>query len=124
MGLVSYDLIKATYPEVRRTVLRFSNGGHCGCNLYAVTSARGRGIISFWRRIQANRKKPWLMAVKLFGLGALTRYLCGLLSIEQTSQSILKATGITVDFIELPFAHAGIDVDTPEDKELVEEILR
>ncbi len=123
VGLVRYGLIKATYPEVRRTVLRFSNGGYCGCNLYAVSGARGRDIISFWRRIETNRKKPWLMAVRLFGLGALTRYFCGRLSIEQTSQSILKATGITVDFIELPFAHAGIDVDTPEDKELVEKIL-
>ena len=63
------------------------------------------------------------MALSLFGFSALVKYVCGRLSMRQTRLSVLKTTGITVDFINLPFAHAGIDVDTPADKELVERIL-
>ena len=123
VGLVEYDLIEKAYPGVRRTVLKFSDGGYCGCNLYALSGVRARDIISLWQRVQTQRKRPWRMALSLFGFGALAKYVCGRLSMRQTSQAILKTTGITVDFINLPFAHAGIDVDTPADKELVERIL-
>lgn len=122
-GLVEYDLIDKTYPGVRRTVLKFSDGGYCGCNLYAFSGAHARNIISLWQRIQAHRKQPWRMALGLFGICALARYVCGRLSLQQTRQAIMKATGIRVDFIELPFARAGIDVDTPADLELAEKIL-
>ena len=123
VGLVEYDLIEKAYPGVRRTVLKFSDGGYCGCNLYALSGARARNIISLWQRIQTQRKQPWRMALRLFGFGALVKYACGRLSMQQARQAILKTTGVSVDFIELPFPHAGIDVDTPGDKELVEEII-
>lgn len=124
VGLVDYDLISAAFPGSRRTVLKFSEGGYCGCNLYALDGARARNIISVWQRVQSHRKQPWRMALGLFGFGALARYACGRLSMEQARQAIMKSTGIAMDFIKIPFAHAGIDVDTPEDKKLVEDILR
>ena len=123
VGLVEYGLIETACPGTRRTVLKFSDGGYCGCNLYALSGDRARDIISLWQRIQTQRKQPWRMALSLFGIGALAKYACGRLSIRQTQQAILKSTGIAVDFIDLPFPHAGIDVDTPEDKKLVEQIL-
>ncbi len=123
VGLVSYSLIKARYPQVRRTVHRFSDGAYCGCNLYVVSSQSGRDMISHWRRVEAERKKPLQMAIKVLGFKALLKKLCGFLSLEQAQQSIFERTNIKVAFIELPFAHAGIDVDTIEDKELVERIL-
>ncbi len=123
VGLVEYGLVEAAYPGVRRTVLKFSDGGYCGCNLYALNGARARDIISLWQRTQAYRKQPWRMALGLLGFGALVRYLSGHLSLEHARESILETTGIAVDFINLPFAHAGIDVDTPADQELAEQIL-
>ena len=123
VGLVDYALVRRAYPEVRRTVLKFSEGGYCGCNLYALNGARARDIISLWQRTQEYRKRPWRMALELFGFGALARYLSGHLSLEQARQAILESTGITVDFINLPFPHAGIDIDTPEDLDLALQIL-
>jgi len=124
VGLVNYDLIKTAYPGVRRTVLKFSGGGYCGCNLYALSGARAREIILLWQDIQTHRKQPWRMAFGLLGFRALARYACGRLSLQQTRQAIMKATGINMDFIDLPFPHAGIDIDTPEDLDLAEKILR
>ncbi len=123
IGLVNYSLVKETYPGAQRTVLRFSDGEFCSCNLYAVSTRRGRGIISFWRRVEANRKKPWQIVVRLFGFSALVKYFFGLLSIDQARRSVFKNTEVRVNFVELPFARASIDVDTPADKELVERIL-
>lgn len=123
VGLVDYALVRRAYPGVRRTVLKFSDGGYCGCNLYALNGSRAREIISLWQRTQAYRKRPWRMALGLFGFGTLIRYLSGRLSLAQTRQAILDSTGITLDFINLPFPHAGIDVDTPADLDLAEQIL-
>ena len=123
VGLVTYDLIKMAYPGVRRTVLKFSGGGYCGCNLYALSGARARDIILLWQDIQTHRKQPWRMALGLLGFRALARYACGGLSLQQTRQAIMEATGINVDFINLPFPHAGIDIDTPEDLDLAKHIL-
>ena len=58
------------------------------------------------------------MALGLFGFVALARYACGRLSLQDARDAIMKTTGIAVDFIEMPYAHAGIDVDTPADFEL------
>ena len=123
VGLVDYTLICRAYPGVRRTILKFSDGGYCGCNLYALNGARARGIISLWQRTQAYRKRPWRMVRGLFGFSMLAKYLGGRLSLDQAREAIMKKTGINVDFIELPFPHAGIDVDTPADLDLAEKIL-
>ena len=123
VGLVDHALIRRAYPGVRRTVLKFSEGGYCGCNLYALNGARAREIISLWQRTQAYRKHPWRMALGLFGFSTLLRYLSGRLSLAQTRQAILDSTGITLNFINLPFPHAGIDIDTPADLDLAKQIL-
>ena len=124
VGLVDYALVRRAYPGVRRTVLKFSEGGYCGCNLYALDGARARDIISLWQRTQAYRKRPWRMINGLFGFGILAKYLCGRLRMGQARDAIMNKTGINVDFIQMPFPHAGIDVDTPADLELVQQILR
>lgn len=123
IGLADYALIRQTYPGVRRTVLKFSGGGYCGCNLYALNSTRARDVLSLWRRTQTYRKHPWRMIHGLFGIGMLAKYLSGRLSLNQAREAIMKKTNINVDFIEIPFPHAGIDVDTPADHKLAEQIV-
>lgn len=123
LGLVQHDLLKAAYPEAQRTVLRFSDGSYCGCNLYFVANARGRGLIPVWRRAEADRKSPRLMVAKLLGWGAVARYVSGSLSLAQASQAIFDSTSASLGVVAMPFPQAGIDVDTPADLALAEKIL-
>lgn len=123
LGLVKHDLLKAAYPETQRTVLRFSDGSYCGCNLYLIANARGRGLIPLWRRAESDRKSPRLMVAKLLGWGAVARYVSGSLSLAQASQAIFDSAGASLGFVAMPFPQAGIDVDTPADLALAEKIL-
>ncbi|MGI9228756.1 MAG: nucleotidyltransferase family protein [Gammaproteobacteria bacterium] len=123
IGLVRYDTLRAQHPEVKRTVLKFSDAHYCGCNLYFIGSDRGRQIITFWRRIQQHRKRPWLMLLKLFGLLTVLRYLSGLLSAPAALRAVGRKTDLRVSMVEVPFAEAGIDVDSAADLALVERIL-
>lgn len=123
LGLVKHDLLKAAYPEAQRTVLRFSDGSYCGCNLYLVANARGRELIPLWRRAEADRKSPRLMVAKLLGWGAVARYVSGSLSLAQASQAISDNAGVRLGVVAMPFPQAGIDVDTAADLALAEKIL-
>lgn len=124
IGMVDYQLIKQQYPQVKRTVLKFRDKQYCGCNLYFVNTAAGRGVIDHWQAIQQDRKKPWLMVSKLFGLFTLLRYLLGTLSVAAACRAIGSKTGLQIAIVDVPHAHAGIDVDTAADLELVEKILQ
>lgn len=123
LGLVKHDLLKAAHPEAQRTVLRFSDGAYCGCNLYLVATARGRGLIPVWRRAEADRKSPRLMMAKLLGWGAVARYVSGSLSLAQASQAIFDRANASLGVVSMPFPQAGIDVDTLADLALAEKIL-
>jgi hypothetical protein len=58
VALAPYDLVREAYPQTRRTVLRFSDGRFCGCNLFAFLTARGREMVKIWRQVENDRKNP------------------------------------------------------------------
>ncbi len=124
IGMVKYETLRQQYPGVRRTVLKFSDTAYCGCNLYFIKTAAGRGVIDHWQATQQDRKTPWRMVSKLGGVSMLLRYLLGRLSVPAACHALSERTGIKIILIDVPFARAGIDVDTAADHRLVEEILQ
>ena len=93
IGFVPHALVKATWPESKRTVLKFSKGqAFCGSNLFAILNPEGLKALSFWRQAEADRKHPWRIA-RRFGFIALLLYLLRLLSLEDALQALSKAAG-------------------------------
>ena len=66
IGLAPHDLVRATFPDLKKTVLRFRDGNYCGCNLFAFLTEDGRQLADFWRRVERDRKKP-LVVIRLLG---------------------------------------------------------
>ena len=122
IGFVPYPLVKAAWPESKRTVLKFSDGGYCGSNLFAILNPEGRKALAFWRQMEADRKHPWRIARRL-GPVALLRYLFRRLSLEDTLQLLSKAAGCRIGHVKLGYARAAVDVDSVEDQQLAERIL-
>ena len=56
VGLAPHALVTEAYPGIKKTVLRFSDGEFCGCNLFAFITPEGRRAASFWRKIEQQRK--------------------------------------------------------------------
>ena len=46
----------------RRPFLRFRDGEVSGCNLFALMTPRARAALTYWRLLEAKRKRPWRMA--------------------------------------------------------------
>ena len=122
IGFVPYELVKATWPESRRTVLKFSNGQFCGSNLFAIVNQEGCKALDFWRQAEADRKHPWRIA-RRFGFMALVLYLLRRLSLEDTLRGLSEAAGCRIGHVKVGFARAAVDVDSIEDQQLAEQIL-
>ena len=118
VGLAPYALVAEAYPGIKKTVLRFSDGDFCGCNLFAFITPEGRRAAKFWRKIEQERKKP-LVVIGLLGWWAVIRYRLGLLSLEEALAKLSKRLGLRIRAVILPYANAAIDVDSVADLMLV-----
>jgi len=122
-GLAEFARIAAAMPGTRRTVLRFRDAGYCGCNLYALMSPAGRGVVAHWRRGEESRKKPWRMIAELVGPAAALSYAAGRLSLDDGLDRLGRRLQLRARAVVLPFPEAAVDVDTPADLELAERLL-
>lgn len=123
VGLASEQTIMAEYPDAKRTFLAFGPDRVSGCNLYGIRTAKALKAIDLWQTVEANRKNP-LAIVRAFGLYALVRYLTGTITLDSAFAIASRRLGITAKPILMPFANAAVDIDKPEDHELVERILK
>ncbi len=123
VGLVHYREVIARIPQAKRTTLRFADGPFCSCNLFAFLTPQGRKIVSFWRKLEQERKHPWRL-IRALGPVALVRYWLGKLGTEDVVKEVKKKLGIRVHFLVLPYPEAAIDVDSVEDWELAQQLAR
>jgi hypothetical protein len=123
IGFVPHELVKAAWPESKRTVLKFKDGRYCGSNLFAIMNANGLKALEFWQQAEADRKKPWRIA-RRFGLMALLYYVFRRLTLQDALQGLSTAANCRLGFVPVNFARAAVDVDSIEDQKLAEKILR
>ena len=120
-ALASYAQIVASYPGMRRTRTRFSEGDFCGCNLFAFLTPEGRAVADLWRRVENERKRPVKMLSELGWLVVL-RYLLGRLSLKEALRRISQRMGVRVGVVLLPFPEAAVDVDSVADWQVAQRI--
>jgi GTP:adenosylcobinamide-phosphate guanylyltransferase len=121
-GLARSEVVLATWPDARRTWLRFSDGRYSGCNLFWMGTPAAAGVVDFWRRVEQQRKKPMAM-VRMLGPWMLLRFALGLLSLPAALAALGARTDARLAAVEMPFAEAAVDVDKPADLELAEAVL-
>ena len=119
VGLAPYALVREAYPNMKKTVLRFSDGEFCGCNLFAFLTPEGRRAANFWRKIEQQRKKPRVV-IGLLGWWTVLRYQLGMLPVEEAMAKLSKRLGLRLRVVILPYANAAVDVDSIADYALVQ----
>ena len=122
IGVVSASLFRASYPESRRTFLPLADESWGGTNLFLLRTPRATRAVQFWVRAGQFRKRPWRL-VSMFGLGNLLRFFFRRLDRPTALVQASRILGARVGLVEMPFAEAAIDVDTPDDLVTVEQIL-
>lgn len=110
------------FPGSKRTFIKLKDLQFSGANLFWFAGARAKGVADFWRRLEAKRKKPLDMAREIGVFTALS-YLTGSMTTADLQKTIRRRTKVDVRLITLPYAEAAIDVDKPQDLDLVRKIL-
>lgn len=123
VALAQRDLIEASYPEAKRTYLKFGDGHYSSCNLFCFVSPAAREVARFWQDAEKDRKRPWRIAWK-FGLIRALRILIGRPTHDKVFQLVSERLGVNIQPVILPFADAAVDVDTEDDLALVERVLK
>jgi GTP:adenosylcobinamide-phosphate guanylyltransferase len=121
-GIVEEAVIQAAYPQTRRTYMRFRDIAFSGANLFLLRNPDAKGVVAFWRHVEANRKRPLRLMMAL-GAATIFRFVTGRLDLARALDELGRRCGATLGVVRLPFAQAAIDVDRPGDLALVTQII-
>jgi GTP:adenosylcobinamide-phosphate guanylyltransferase len=122
VALVASRLLRARFPEAKRTYLPFRGERYSGANLFAFMSPEARRAAEFWTRAEQLRKSPWRL-VSVFGPVTLALFLARRLDLRAAFERASRVIGARIQPIEMPSAEAAVDVDKLSDLELVLKIL-
>lgn len=113
--------VEAAAPGTQRTWLRLADGDWSGCNLFYLANPRAMAIVDLWRRVEAQRKRPWRQAM-ILGPSMLLAFLMRRLSLKAAAQRLGALAGVNAAIVETPFGLASVDVDKPADLDLVRQL--
>lgn len=116
------DTVEAAAPGTRRTWLKLADGHWSGCNLFWLANDRALAIIDLWRRVEAERKRPWRMAW-ILGPRMLLRFVTRRLTLRAGAERLGALAGIRASIVVTPYGLASVDVDKPADLDLVRQIV-
>ena len=124
VAMLPLDIVTQKYPDMRRTRLKFKEGGFKACNLFIFRDkAAAQKLLNFWQEIESQRKKPWKMVRALGGI-TLLRYITGRLTLESALAHLGRRTGTKPQAVMLDIAEAAIDVDSVGDLEFVRSLVK
>jgi GTP:adenosylcobinamide-phosphate guanylyltransferase len=121
IGVVTKSALQKRLPQSQRTWIGFRGGKYTGANLFAFGSPKAMQAVALWREVEQDRKKGWrrMLALGWPGLLGLLR----LRTLDQTLAAMGRRLGLTLRAVRLDDPLAAVDVDKPQDHELVTAIL-
>ena len=122
IGVVSRAALLKRLPQTKRTWLKFRGGAYSGANLFLLRGPQVRSALELWRASEQNRKKAGRMLLTL-GLPGFLGAVLRLRTLQQTLDAVGSKLALNIRAVELSDPLAAVDVDKPEDHQLVTEIL-
>ncbi|MEN1729305.1 MAG: nucleotidyltransferase family protein [Pseudomonadota bacterium] len=123
VGLVDHAGVRSRFPDSRRTRYRFSDRELGGTNLFQFRTVNADRILTLWRQVESERKRPWKI-VSLLGAANLLRYAAGRLHSKQAFAALSQRLGVRVGYRLIDDPLSAVDVDTPADLALVEALFK
>lgn len=114
--------VEAAAPSTQRTWLKLADGHWSACNLFLLKTEGALRVVDLWRRVEAERKRPWRMA-QILGPGILLRYATGRLGLKDAATRLGRMAGVSAAVVETPYGLASVDVDKPADLDLVRQLV-
>lgn len=122
VAMTAAKVMQEKYPDGQRRFYQFSDGNYSNCNLYAITSASAVNSAKIFAHGGQFGKKA-LRMLRAFGLLNFLLYRFGYLSLNTCGKRLSRGFNAQVQFVEMPFAEAPIDVDNERTLRIAREIM-
>jgi CTP:molybdopterin cytidylyltransferase MocA len=122
VALSRRESILRAVPDTQRTWLRFSDGDFSGCNIFYMRRPAAAGVVRLWQQIEADRKHPVRMVLRL-GLGYALRYKAGRLRLDEALARLGELAQARLGWVDITDGRAAVDVDKPDDLDLVRRLM-
>ncbi|HLL30352.1 MAG TPA: nucleotidyltransferase family protein [Allosphingosinicella sp.] len=121
-GVVRRDAVERSYPDTRRTWLKFADGQYSGANLFAFRNSDSMRAAAFWSKVEKHRKRA-VTLLAFFGPTLFLRILTRAIGLAGAAGIAGRRLDLRLRAVVLEHPEAAIDVDKPEDLRLAERIL-
>jgi hypothetical protein len=122
VGMVERKNLLASYPQSRRTWLKFRAGWWSGANLFWLHGPKVQPLLSFWSGIERDRKKGRKI-IAAFGPFLMVGALLRLFTAQQGIKRAGARFGVQAQLVAMSAPEACIDADKPDDIRLIEDIM-
>jgi GTP:adenosylcobinamide-phosphate guanylyltransferase len=117
-NVVKREVLEARYPESKRTFTRLKGMQVCGGDMNVVSTAVASMNPAIWERLVASRKNPIKQAA-IIGFDTLILALLGIITLDEAVKKATRRLNMTGRAIICPFAEIGMDVDKPNQLEIL-----
>jgi NDP-sugar pyrophosphorylase family protein len=117
-NVVTRQVIEARYPSSRRTFTRLKGLEVCGGDMHVIQTSVASMNPEIWERLIASRKNP-LKQAAILGFDTLILMLLRLITLDQAVTRVSARLDMTGQAFICPFAEIAMDVDKPNQLELM-----
>ena len=121
-GVIPREIMEKRYPDSRRTWTHLKDMDVCGADINVVHVSMATEHLDTWEALIGNRKSAFKQAA-VIGYGTLLQFLFRRISIADALRHIHERIGIQAKDVIWPWAEAGMDVDKPNQLEIMREDL-
>ncbi len=121
--VLSRETMEKKFPGSQRTYGKLREGFLTGGNVILL---RPQVLIDNWdlgEKLLEARKKPFQLA-QILGFSTLIKFLTRTLTVKEAEGRLSYLTGYNLKAVFTPYAEIGLDVDKPEDLNMVKKFLK
>lgn len=120
--VIRKEVIEGKYPETKRTYAKLKDGAITGGNFALLDPVVILANLPLLENAYEARKSP-AKTLSLLGILTVLKFITRTLSLSDIEKRVTKIVGAKARAIVTPFPEVGLDVDKPEDVELVTNLL-
>ena len=121
-SVVPRGTVESRFSQTRRTYVTLREGVFTGGNIFLVNPQAAKRCLAKGQELVNLRKSPFKLC-RMVGFVFLLKFLTRILSIKEGEKKVSQLLGLKGSVVVLDYPEVGIDVDKPEDLELVKQTL-
>ncbi len=120
--VISREECEKQFPDAKRTFVRLEEGAFTGGNIMMLKPYWLLNKIDDINIYLSYRKRPWKL-VQTLPFSLIVKFIFRRLTFKDMEEYVFRLMGIKAKVVVTPYVEIGVDVDKPEDLDLIKGII-